>query len=125
MAAGRDYATALAEAQRRGIAETDPSLDVEGWDTANKLVIIANSFLGIRATLADVTVKGITHLTTADLQSAALQWNRYQIGGEGRSAGRGRLSHCAWSQRRCLPRIFWPAVPVGRWESKCVAISTA
>lgn len=73
MAAGRDYATALAEAQRRGIAETDPSLDVEGWDTANKLIIIANSFLGIRATLADVTVKGITHLTVEDLQAAALQ----------------------------------------------------
>lgn len=71
MAAGRDYAAALAEAQRRGIAETDPSLDVEGWDTANKLVIIANSFLGIRATLADVTVQGITHLTVGDLQAAA------------------------------------------------------
>jgi homoserine dehydrogenase len=71
MAAGRGYAEALAEAQRRGIAETDPSLDVEGWDTANKLVIIANSFLGLRATLADVTVKGITHLTSDDLQTAA------------------------------------------------------
>lgn len=71
MAAGRDYAAALAEAQRRGLAETDPSLDVEGWDTANKLIIIANSFLGIRATLADVTVQGITHLTTDDLQAAA------------------------------------------------------
>jgi homoserine dehydrogenase len=73
MAAGRDYATALAEAQRRGIAEADPSLDVEGWDSANKLVIIANSFLGIRATLAEVAVQGITHLTAADLQAAALQ----------------------------------------------------
>jgi homoserine dehydrogenase len=71
MAAGRDYAAALAEAQRRGIAEADPSLDVEGWDTANKLVIIANSFLGVRVTLADVTVQGITHLTTQDLQAAA------------------------------------------------------
>jgi homoserine dehydrogenase len=73
MAAGRDYATALAEAQRRGIAETDPSLDVEGWDTANKLVIIANSFLGVNVKLADVSVKGITHLTIDDVQSAALQ----------------------------------------------------
>ncbi len=72
MAAGRDYATALAEAQRRGIAEADPSLDVEGWDTANKLVIIANSFLGMRATLADVTVQGIMHLTPDDLQAASL-----------------------------------------------------
>jgi homoserine dehydrogenase len=70
MASGRAYADALAEAQARGLAETDPSLDVEGWDTANKLVIIANSFLGIRATLADVQVQGITGLTAADLQAA-------------------------------------------------------
>lgn len=70
MAAGRAYADALAEAQARGLAETDPSLDVEGWDTANKLVIIANSFLGMQATLADVQVQGITGLTAADLQAA-------------------------------------------------------
>lgn len=73
MAAGREYAEALAEAQRRGIAETDPSLDVEGWDTANKLVIIANAFLGISATLADVSVRGITRLTVDDLRAAAAQ----------------------------------------------------
>jgi homoserine dehydrogenase len=73
MAAGRDYVTALAEAQRRGIAESDPSLDVEGWDTANKLVIIANSLLGVRVTLADVAVQGITDLTSNDLQAASAQ----------------------------------------------------
>jgi homoserine dehydrogenase len=70
MAAGRDYAEALAEAQARGIAEADPTLDVEGWDTANKLVIIANSCLGTDLTLDDVAVTGITELTTADLQVA-------------------------------------------------------
>ena len=70
MAAGRDYDAALAEAQRRGLAETDPSLDVEGWDTANKLVIIANSFLGVQVTLADVAVTGITQLTQAELAAA-------------------------------------------------------
>ena len=69
MASGRAYSDALLEAQRRGIAETDPSLDVEGWDTANKLVIIANSFLGIQAMLDDVTVEGITQITTAALQA--------------------------------------------------------
>ena len=71
MTDGRAYAEALAEAQRRGLAETDPALDVEGWDTANKLVIIANSFLGVRVTLADVAVTGITHLTPDDLRAAA------------------------------------------------------
>lgn len=67
MATGRSYTEALGEAQQRGIAETDPTLDVEGWDTANKLVIIANSVLGTNATLADVAVTGITHVTAAEL----------------------------------------------------------
>lgn len=70
MAAGQAYADALAEAQRRGIAEADPTLDVEGWDTANKLVIIANSFLGVDVTLAHVDVQGITHLGREDLVAA-------------------------------------------------------
>ncbi|MCB0044291.1 MAG: homoserine dehydrogenase [Caldilineaceae bacterium] len=71
MAAGRPYAAALAEAQVRGIAEADPALDVEGWDTANKLVIIANSFLGVEITLSDVAVQGITDLTPAQIEEAA------------------------------------------------------
>jgi len=71
MAGGRDFADALAEAQLRGIAEADPSLDVEGWDTANKLVIIANSFLGVDVGLADVDVEGITQVTRKDLEVAA------------------------------------------------------
>ena len=68
---GHAFAEALGEAQRRGIAEADPSLDIEGWDTANKLVIIANSVLGINATLRDVQVTGITAITTEQLQTAA------------------------------------------------------
>lgn len=71
MATGRSYADALGEAQQRGIAETDPTLDVEGWDTANKLVIVANHVLGSDATLTDVAVTGITGVTAADLAQAA------------------------------------------------------
>ncbi|MEM7531794.1 MAG: homoserine dehydrogenase [Chloroflexota bacterium] len=79
MAAGRDYDEALAEAQARGIAEADPSLDVEGWDTANKLIIIANSFLGMKATLADVAVEGITNITAQNLQEAQSQGNTIKL----------------------------------------------
>ena len=64
---GATYESALAEAQRLEIAERDPALDVEGWDAANKLVILANSALEMPATLADVSVTGITHLTPDDL----------------------------------------------------------
>jgi homoserine dehydrogenase len=70
MEEGGDYAAALAEMQRRGIAETDPSLDVEGWDSANKLVILANAVLGRPTTLADVEIEGITRLTAEELREA-------------------------------------------------------
>ncbi len=74
MAQGGSYAEALRQAQRDGIAEADPSLDVEGWDTANKLVIIANSILRQPATLADVQpVIGITGISADDIRAAAAQ----------------------------------------------------
>ena len=70
MEQGVSYADALAEMQRRGLAETDPSLDVEGWDAASKLTIVANAVLHRPTTLADVTVRGITGLTSDDLRAA-------------------------------------------------------
>ncbi|MEZ4635826.1 MAG: homoserine dehydrogenase [Caldilineaceae bacterium] len=79
MSSGRSYAEALAEAQARGIAETDPSLDVEGWDTANKLVIIANSFLGVEAQLADVQVQGIIDIGQDALASAIAEDRRIKL----------------------------------------------
>lgn len=68
MLEGRSFDDALAEAQQRGIAEPDPSLDVDGWDTANKLVIIANSALGIAAQLGDVEVEGIRGIKRKTLE---------------------------------------------------------
>lgn len=70
MSQGQSYEAALAEAQRIGIAEPDPSLDVEGWDAANKLVIIANAVLGLPTTLADVPVTGIGGVRADELQAA-------------------------------------------------------
>lgn len=57
------YDKALAEAQQRGIAEADPSLDVDGWDTANKLLIIVNSIMQANITLADISVTSIGGIT--------------------------------------------------------------
>ncbi len=74
MAEGGSYEQALRQAQLDGIAEADPSLDVEGWDTANKLVIIANSILRQSATLADVTpVVGITGITAEQIAAGKAQ----------------------------------------------------
>jgi homoserine dehydrogenase len=60
---GCDYRVALQEAQARGIAETDPTLDVEGFDTANKLILLSNTLLGTVYGPKDVARRGITHLT--------------------------------------------------------------
>jgi len=74
MGLGGSYAQALKQAQADGIAEADPSLDVEGWDTANKLVIIANSILGVPATLEDVRpVTGITGITPEQIVQGAAE----------------------------------------------------
>ena len=70
METGVAFEDALAEMQARGIVEADPSLDIDGWDEAVKLVIIANAVLRRPTTLQDVTVSGIRHVTQADLQQA-------------------------------------------------------
>ncbi len=64
MATGESFEGALEEAQRIGIAEPDPSLDVDGWDTANKLIIIANAVLNLPLKLDDLPVQGIFPLDT-------------------------------------------------------------
>jgi len=56
---GASYDEALEEAQSRGIAETDPSLDVSGWDTASKILIISNAVLQTDFSLDDVKIQGI------------------------------------------------------------------
>ncbi|WP_457613173.1 homoserine dehydrogenase [Methanocaldococcus sp.] len=60
---GLDFETALKEAKELGIAETDPTQDIEGLDTAAKIVILANSIMGLEKTIKDVKVKGITKIT--------------------------------------------------------------
>lgn len=65
------YELVLKEAQELGIAETDPTYDVEGIDSACKLVIISNSVFGQAATYRDVEVTGITKITPEALELAS------------------------------------------------------
>jgi homoserine dehydrogenase len=76
---GLTYGEALADAQAAGHAETDPSLDVEGWDAANKLVILAHSVLGQPATLEEVSVEGITGIRAEVLSQAAAEGKRVKL----------------------------------------------
>ena len=64
---GVTLAAALADAQARGFAEADASADVDGWDAAQKLVIISRLAFNLDLTLADVDVAGIGGLDRIDL----------------------------------------------------------
>jgi homoserine dehydrogenase len=61
----------LREAQRLGYAEADPSFDVEGHDTAQKLSILASLAFGTKVDQAAVYVEGISSITLADLDASA------------------------------------------------------
>ncbi len=65
------FQKALNEAQERGYAETDPSMDIDGLDTACKLVIMANWIMNKRVTLKNVSVQGIRDVTLQALEEAS------------------------------------------------------
>ncbi|MHA1720835.1 MAG: homoserine dehydrogenase [Promethearchaeota archaeon] len=67
---------ALKEAQELGYAEADPTLDINGYDAAGKIVILANSLLGWDKTIKDVDIKGITEVTAEKIEQARKE-NKY------------------------------------------------
>ncbi len=67
MERGQSLDDGIAAAQAAGIAETDPTLDVDGWDSAAKILILANSLMGADVKLDDISVEGIGAVTTAEL----------------------------------------------------------
>jgi homoserine dehydrogenase len=67
---GAQFADALAEAQRLGYAEADPTADVEGHDAAAKAAILASLSFHTRFSLDDVYCEGITKVSAADIASA-------------------------------------------------------
>ena len=68
--AGLDFAGALAEAQARGYAEADPTLDINGWDAAHKAVILASLAYGFWVGTDQIFVEGIEKLTATDIRFA-------------------------------------------------------
>ena len=67
---GRDFGDVLAEAQRLGYAEADPTFDVEGIDAAHKLTILAAIAFGIPLQFKKVYTEGITRITRMDVEYA-------------------------------------------------------
>jgi homoserine dehydrogenase len=65
---GEDYATALAEAQKLGYAEADPTLDVDGTDAAQKLAILAHLAYGAQVPPDSIERRGIAGIDAMDIR---------------------------------------------------------
>lgn len=70
LAEHRDFDDVLAEAQRIGYAEADPSFDIDGVDTAHKLAIITSLAYGCPVSIDAVHVEGIRNITITDMEFA-------------------------------------------------------
>ncbi len=74
-----EYKEALRMAQEQGIAESNPSLDVEGLDTATKILILTNVLLDKDYKLEDTTIEGITNLKVSDINKALDEGKKYKL----------------------------------------------
>jgi homoserine dehydrogenase len=91
--AGVSFEVALADAQRRGFAEADPSLDVDGWDAVHKLVILAWLGLGSRVAPEAVDRVGIRHVAGADVAALAQLGYRVRLVAHAERAPGGAAVH--------------------------------
>jgi len=85
---GEDFGPALARMQIAGIAEADPTLDVDGWDAAAKAAVLGNVLLEASATPLTVTREGIGPSTVTRARAARDRGRRLKL--VARGSGRGQ-----------------------------------
>ncbi len=96
---GLSFDRAVRAAQDIGIAETDPALDIDGWDAAIKTVILANVLMGADLRPAEVDRTGIRGITLADVQAAAAAGERIRLLCEAVRGSPGAVSARVFPQR--------------------------
>ena len=79
MEEGLTFNDALNDAQNKGYAEAVPSLDIDGYDAAAKLVIMANWLMGMKVALEDVNRNGITTVKTQEVSEALKKGNAVKL----------------------------------------------
>jgi homoserine dehydrogenase len=79
MERGVAFDDAIREMQARGIAEADPSLDIDGWDAAAKTAALANVLMGAGITPHDVTRTGIRDMGQRDVADAVARGRRVRL----------------------------------------------
>jgi homoserine dehydrogenase len=87
-----DFHVALAQAQEKGYAEADPTLDINGDDSAHKLVILGSIAFGCEIALEDIYVEGIEGISKDDIRYGGEMDYRLKLLAIGQKDGRGRIS---------------------------------
>ncbi len=79
MEEGLSFSEALNDAKEKGYAEADPTLDIDGYDAAAKLVIMANWVMRKKVTMKDVNFTGIRNVTADDVRKALKNGNSIKL----------------------------------------------
>ena len=105
---GQDFATALAEAQRLGYAEADPTFDVEGIDAAHKIAILAGLAFGTPFDFPSVHVEGIADIDAEDIAYAGELGYRIKPLGIARRTAKGietRVHPCLTPESALIGKV--------------------
>jgi homoserine dehydrogenase len=92
MQAGKSLEEAIAEAQRLGVAETDPSTDIDGVDAAVKAIEVANVLMGGNLKMTDLSRTGIRAITPAQLREAHENGEAWRLVARGRRQTDGSIT---------------------------------
>jgi homoserine dehydrogenase len=108
----QSFADALAEAQKRGYAEADPTLDISGGDSAHKLAILASIAFGYEIALEDIFVEGIEGISIDDIRYGSEMGYSLKLLAIGQRNEQGRISlrvHPSFIAKDCsLARVAGP-----------------
>jgi len=111
------FGEALAEAQKKGYAEADPTLDINGGDSAHKLAILASIAFGYEIALDDIFVEGIEEISEDDIRYGGEMGYRLKLLAIGQKDKQNRIS------LRVHPSFIAKDNPLARVEGPFNAVS--
>lgn len=106
---GRDFADVLADAQRLGYAESDPSFDIDGVDAAHKLALLTSVAFGTKVDFGAVHIEGIRHVSALDIEFAQELGYRIKLLGIARQTDAG-------IEQRVHPCMIRASAPIASVE---------
>ena len=114
---GLDFTTALGQAQEKGYAEADPTLDINGADSAHKLAILGSLAFGCRISLDDIYIEGIENVSIDDIRYGKEMGYVLKLLAIAEAGENGKIS------LRVHPSFIHPDNPLARVDGPFNAIS--